>query len=93
MSEYLLEESPAAQMRSLAFLLGELARADLSLTPEEVGAVSSYLRRQAEVRVLRPRIAEDVAAGLVPQYRLDEFDAWAPGYVGDAPKVGAGERQ
>lgn len=91
MSDYLFEETPEEQMRSLAHLLGTLAESGLTLTPEEIDAVSGYVRRRAEAAVLSRLIRRARRGRPLPPDLLAVWDQWAAGYVGAPPQIGAGQ--
>lgn len=89
MSDHLFEETPAQQMEALAFLLGAVADAGLSMTPDEIGEAGDWIRRRAEVQVFE-RLVRRARRGrpLAPDVQA-ALDQWAAGYVGAPPQIGS----
>lgn len=95
MSEHLFPKAPRARMTHLANVLAGVAEAGMSLTTQQIAAVSGYIERQAEATVIRRHLERDIAtaAGDHPerwargQELLAALDKWGEEYVGDAPGI------
>lgn len=99
MSEHLFPKAPRARMTHLANVLAGVAEAGMSLTTQQIAAVSGYIERQAEATVIRRHLERDIAVrvGESPerwargQELLAKFDAWAAEFIGESPGIPGGQ--